>query len=71
MSLQKMGLNSCDSVFVEPNRVTQVKTVETDGYTLFKLQRYTSMLIVFLNLKLGHFAKAGVEPGDMVCGNFA
>ena len=50
-------------VEVEPNRVTQVKTVERDGYSALQVtvghrrgSRVTSPL-------RGHFAKAGTEPG--------
>ncbi len=50
-------------VVVEPNRVTQVRTPENEGYHAVqvttgqrKLQRVTSPMA-------GHFAKAGVAPG--------
>jgi large subunit ribosomal protein L3 len=50
-------------VEVEPNRVTQVKTVERDGYSALQVtvghrraSRVTSPL-------RGHFANAGTEPG--------
>lgn len=50
-------------VAVEPNRVTQIRTPEIDGYSAVQLttgqqkaQRVTAPLA-------GHFAKAGVAPG--------
>lgn len=50
-------------VHVEPNRVTQIRTPETDGYRAVQIttgqrkpQRVTSPM-------KGHFAKAGVAPG--------
>lgn len=49
---------------VEPNKVTQLKTVETDGYRAVQVtrgQRRASRVSKPLG---GHFAKAGVEPGS-------
>ena len=50
-------------IVVEPNRVTQIRTPETDGYRAIQVttgqrkpQRVTSPMA-------GHFAKAGVVPG--------
>lgn len=54
-------------VFVEPNRVTQVKTVETDGYNSIQVASGTRRANLVSKPKAGHFAKAGVEPGDMLC----
>ena len=48
---------------VEPNRVTQVKTEEIDGYRALQVtvgQRRASRVTKPM---AGHFAKAGVEPG--------
>ena len=48
---------------VEPNRVTQIKTEETDGYRALQVtvgQRRASRVTKPM---AGHFAKAGVEPG--------
>lgn len=50
-------------VEVIPNRITQIKTVESDGYNAIQV---TSGLRKRSNLnkpEAGHFAKAGVEPG--------
>lgn len=48
---------------VEPNRVTQVRSAETDGYSAIQVtvgSRKTSRLTKPM---AGHFAKAGVEAG--------
>jgi large subunit ribosomal protein L3 len=48
---------------VEPNRVTQVRTAETDGYSAVQLA-YGSRKSGRVNKPLaGHYAKAGVEAG--------
>ncbi len=51
---------------VSNNRVTQIKTVESDGYTAVQVtygQRRASRV---LKPQAGHFAKAGVEAGSVV-----
>lgn len=51
---------------VSNNRVTQVKTVETDGYTALQIaygQRKASRVT---KPEAGHLAKAGVEAGEVV-----
>ena len=51
---------------VSNNRVTQIKTVETDGYTAVQVaygQRRASRVS---KPQAGHFAKAGVEAGSVV-----
>ena len=51
-------------VQVTPNRVTQVKTFETDGYAAVQVT-YGEKKVSRLNLaEKGTFAKAGVEPGE-------
>ncbi|SDX30170.1 50S ribosomal protein L3 [Marinobacter mobilis] len=48
---------------VEPNRITQLKTLETDGYRAVQVtvgQRRSSRVT---KAEAGHFAKAGVEAG--------
>lgn len=48
---------------VLPNRVTQVKTVETDGYSAIQVTT-GSVRTSHVNKSLaGHFAKAGIEAG--------
>jgi large subunit ribosomal protein L3 len=74
---KKVGMTRCFTedggavpvtvVFVEPNRVTQVKTVETDGYSSIQVASGTRRANLLSKPKAGHFAKAGVEPGDMLC----
>jgi large subunit ribosomal protein L3 len=51
-------------VEVQPNRITQVKTEETDGYNAIQVtigKKKASRLNKPLS---GHFAKANVEPGE-------
>lgn len=51
---------------VKPNRVSQIKATSTDGYTAIQLtagQRKPSRVTQPM---AGHFAKAKVEPGDMM-----
>jgi large subunit ribosomal protein L3 len=48
---------------VEPNRVTQVKTQETDGYRALQVTVGTRRASRVTKPMAGHFAKAGVEPG--------
>ncbi|NJN45952.1 MAG: 50S ribosomal protein L3 [Candidatus Competibacteraceae bacterium] len=48
---------------VEPNRVTQVKTVAIDGYRALQVTAGSRRPSRVNKPELGHFAKAGVEPG--------
>lgn len=48
---------------VEPNRVTQVKTLETDGYRALQVTAGTKKANRVTKPEAGHFAKAGVEAG--------
>lgn len=48
---------------VDPNRVTQVKTVETDGYTAVQVTTGAVKANRLNKPKAGHFAKASVEAG--------
>ena len=48
---------------VEPNRVSQVKTVETDGYRALQVTTGERRASRVTKALAGHFAKAGVEPG--------
>lgn len=48
---------------VLPNRVTQVKTQENDGYTAIQVTAGTCKRSRLNKPEAGHFAKAGVEPG--------
>jgi large subunit ribosomal protein L3 len=48
---------------VDPNRVTQVKTEETDGYRAIQVTCGTRRAIRVNKAQAGHFAKATVEAG--------
>jgi large subunit ribosomal protein L3 len=50
-------------VEVEPNRVSQVKNVETDGYYAVQLTAGTRRASRVTKSQAGHFAKASVEAG--------
>ncbi len=46
-----------------PNRITQVKTVETDGYTAIQVTAGTKRAGLVNKPQAGHYAKAKVEAG--------
>ena len=48
---------------VEANRVTQIKTLETDGYTAVQVTTGTKKANRVTKPEAGHFAKAGTEAG--------
>lgn len=48
---------------VEPNRVTQVKSVETDGYSAVQVTVGSRRASRVAKSEAGHFAKANVEAG--------
>jgi large subunit ribosomal protein L3 len=50
-------------IAVEPNRVTQVKTVETDGYRALQVTTGSRRPSRITRPMAGHFAKAGTEAG--------
>lgn len=50
-------------VEVLPNRVTQLKTLENDGYSAIQVTTGTKRADRLTKPMAGHFAKAGVEPG--------
>lgn len=50
---------------VESNRVSQLKTVETDGYTAIQVVSGTRRPSRVTKPMAGHFRKAGVEPGRL------
>ena len=50
-------------VEVEPNKVTQVKNHETDGYSALQITTGTKKVNRVTKAQAGHFAKAGVEAG--------
>ncbi len=49
---------------VTPNRVTQIKTVDNDGYQAIQVTAGTTKRSKVTKPMAGHFAKAGVEPGN-------
>jgi large subunit ribosomal protein L3 len=51
---------------VSNNRVTQIKTVETDGYTAVQLAHGVRKPSRIRKPQAGHFAKAGVEGGSVL-----
>lgn len=51
---------------VEPNRVTQVKTQENDGYRALQVTVGTRRATRVTKPMAGHFAKAGVEAGRKI-----
>ena len=53
-------------VDVSNNRVTQVKTAETDGYTAVQVAYGTRRASRVIKPQAGHFAKAGVEAGSVL-----
>lgn len=48
---------------ITPNRVTQVRTEESDGYSAIQVTTGSKRASLVSKPKAGHFAKAGVEPG--------
>ncbi len=52
---------------VEPNRVTQVKTLEADGYRAVQVTVGSRRATRVTKAMAGHFAKAGVEAGRTLC----
>jgi large subunit ribosomal protein L3 len=51
---------------VSDNRVTQVKTVETDGYSAIQVAFGTRKASRVNKPEAGHLAKAGVEAGELL-----
>ncbi|MEX2470413.1 MAG: 50S ribosomal protein L3 [Pseudohongiellaceae bacterium] len=51
-------------VEVQPNRVTQIKTMETDGYNAVQVTTGNKKASRVSKALAGHFAKASAEAGD-------
>ena len=51
-------------VEVNPNRVTQIRTEEADGYTAIQVTSGSRRTSLVNRPMAGHFAKAGVEAGE-------
>lgn len=54
-------------VEIYPNRVSQVKNVENDGYDAVQLTGGTKKASRVNQPMAGHFAKASIEAGNMLC----
>jgi large subunit ribosomal protein L3 len=52
---------------VTPNRVTQIKEIDTDGYCAVQVTAGHKKASHVSKPMMGHFAKAGVEAGTKVC----
>ena len=50
----------------QPNRITQVKTVDTDGYRALQVTSGSRKASRLTKPEAGHFAKAKVEAGDVL-----
>ncbi len=50
----------------QPNRITQVKTVETDGYRALQVSAGSRKASRVSKPQAGHFANAKVEAGDLI-----
>jgi large subunit ribosomal protein L3 len=50
----------------QPNQITQVKTVETDGYRALQLSAGSRKASRVSKPQAGHFAQAKVEAGDLI-----
>jgi large subunit ribosomal protein L3 len=50
----------------QPNRITQVKTVETDGYRALQVSAGSRKASRVSKPQAGHFAHAKVEAGDLI-----
>jgi large subunit ribosomal protein L3 len=50
----------------QPNRITQVKTAETDGYRALQVTAGAAKPSRVSKPQAGHFAKAKVEAGDLI-----
>ncbi len=54
-------------VEVQPNRVSQIKQMDTDGYAAVQLTAGSKKASRVSKPLAGHFAKAEIEAGDMLC----
>ena len=50
----------------QPNRITQVKTVDTDGYSALQVSAGERKASRVSKSEAGHFRKANVEAGDLM-----
>lgn len=54
-------------VEVHPNRISQVKNIDNEGYNAVQLTGGTKKASRVSKPMAGHFAKAEIEAGDMLC----
>lgn len=54
-------------VEIYPNRISQVKSIDTDGYNAVQLTGGTKKASRVSKPMAGHFAKAAIEAGDILC----
>ena len=52
---------------VSPNRVTQIKNSDTDGYCAIQISTGSKKPSRVTKAQAGHFTKANVDAGDRVC----
>lgn len=52
---------------MQPNRIVQVKSSETDGYNAIQVTAGTKKEQRITKPEAGHFAKANVAPGSILC----
>lgn len=52
---------------ITPNRITQIKNLESDGYCAIQITAGHKVASRLNKPMTGHFRKAGVEAGQMVC----
>lgn len=51
---------------ITPNRVSQIKTIDTDGYNAIQFVAGSKKASRVNKSMIGHFSKAGVDAGDMI-----
>ena len=56
------NLIPCTLISIDPHHVTQVKGIDTDGYTAIQLGSRKKRIKSVSKALQGHFAKSGVEP---------
>src|SRR6056297_843056 len=59
-----MKLDLAAVVEVSPNRITQIRSVDTDGYSAIQVTCGSRRTSLVNRPAAGHFAKAGVEAGE-------
>lgn len=52
---------------VLPNRITQIKTLENDGYAAIQVTMGSKKATHLTKPEAGHFSRANVEPGECLC----